>query len=174
MTGSTTANVIGCGLNDGTASVTVNGGTVTNDYTYLWTDNGEIKLVPQTPLPVNLQGVITSDVTDDNGCTFLDIACINNPTGPTITLDQIDSVTCFGGVDGNIFLTINTVNNPTVFAWQTVTTGSPTNGEDLNNVNAGTYSITVTDNLGCVSGQTYTVDEPNDFTISSNVTNLNL
>ena len=34
MTGSTSANVIGCGLNDGTASVTVNGGTVANDYTY--------------------------------------------------------------------------------------------------------------------------------------------
>ena len=172
MTGSTTANVIGCGLNDGTASVTVNGGTITNDYTYIWTDNSGLQVGASTTITSQPAGCYNIDVTDDNGCLFSDIACINNPTGPNIALDQIDSVSCFNGVDGNIFLTVTTVNNPPVFAWQTVTTGSPTNGEDLQNVNAGTYSITVTDNLGCVSGQTYTVYEPNDFTISSNVVDL--
>ena len=172
MTGSTTANVVGCGLNDGTATVTVNGGTVANDYTYVWTDNSGLQVGASTTITSQPAGCYNIDVTDDNGCLFSDIACINNPTGPTITLDQIDSVSCFNGVDGNIFLTVTTVNNPPVFAWQTVTSGSPTNGEDLQNVNAGTYSITVTDNLGCVSGQTYTVYEPNDFTISSNVINL--
>ena len=172
MTGSTTANVIGCGLNDGTASVTVNGGTVTNNYTYLWTDIGGNQIGATSTITSQPAGCYNISVTDDNGCEFLDIACINNPTGPTITLDQIDSVTCFGGVDGNILLTINSVNNPTTYNWQTVTTGSPTNGEDLNNVNAGTYSITVTDNLGCISGQTYTVEEPNDFNIVTSITNL--
>ena len=104
MTGSTTANVVGCGLNDGTASVTVNGGTVTNDYTYLWTDNSGNQVGASTTITSQPAGCYNIDVTDDNGCTFLDIACINNPTGPTITLDQIDSVTCFNGVDGNILL----------------------------------------------------------------------
>ena len=60
MTGSTTANVIGCGLNDGTANITANGGTVTMTTLIYGQTMGEIKLVPQIPLPVNLQGVITS------------------------------------------------------------------------------------------------------------------
>ena len=172
ITGSTTANVIGCGMNDGTASVTVNGGTVNNDYTYLWTDIAGNQIGATNTITSQPAGCYNISVTDDNGCEFLDIACINNPTGPIITLDQIDSVTCFGGADGNILLTINSVNNPTTYNWQTVTTGSPTNGEDLNNINAGTYSITATDNLGCVSGQAYTVEEPNDFSIISSITNL--
>ena len=89
MTGSTTANVIGCGLNDGTASVTVNGGTVTNDYTYFGQTMEEIKLVLLNTITSQPAGCYNISVTDDNGCAFLDIACINNPTGPTITLIKL-------------------------------------------------------------------------------------
>ena len=95
----------------------------------MWTDIGGNQIGATSTITSQPAGCYNISVTDDNGCEFLDIACINNPTGPTITLDQIDSVTCFGGVDGNILLTINSVNNPTTYNWQTVTTGSPTNGK---------------------------------------------
>ena len=44
--------------------------------------------------------------------------------------------------------------------------------EDLQNVEQGTYSITVTDTLGCVTGATYTVPEPDSIEVSFSQTDL--
>lgn len=45
----------------------------------------------------------TLTVTDDNGCTEVTSAIVQEPTPPTIAVDSVDSVTCFGGTDGAIY-----------------------------------------------------------------------
>ena len=172
LTGITTASLTGCGLNDGTAQVNVTGGTIATDYIYSWTDGSGLQISATNSIINQPGGCYNIVVTDDKGCLFADIACINNPTGPSITLDNIDSVTCYGSSDGSIFVTASGVNIPFTFDWQTVTSGSANNLEDLQNVNQGTYSITVTDTLDCVSGATYTVEEPDSIEVSFDKTDL--
>jgi gliding motility-associated-like protein len=172
LTGTTSATLTGCGLNDGTAQVNVVGGTVLVDYTYSWTDGSGLQISATNSVINQPGGCYNVDVTDDNGCLYADIVCINNPTGPTISLDNIDSVSCYGNSDGSIFVTTSGVNIPFTFDWQIVTSGSADNLEDLQNVNQGTYSITVTDTLDCITGATYNVEEPDSIQVNFVKTDL--
>ena len=172
LTGSTSANLTDCGLSEGQAQVNVTGGTILNDYTFIWTDDTGLQIGATNSIINQPAGCYNISVEDDNGCTFTDIACINNPTGPTIVLDSIDSVLCYNQSNGAIFTTVTGPNIPLIISWQTVTSGSPTNLEDLENVNSGIYSITVTDNLDCISGSTFTVPEPDSIEVNANTTDL--
>ena len=100
----------------------VHGGSVGLDYTYLWLDQATGLQVGNTDSVANLTaGCYDITVTDDNACFFNAVVCISNPTGPTITLDQIDSVSCFGASDGSIFVSVAGANAPFVYDWQNVT-----------------------------------------------------
>ncbi|MBM78009.1 MAG: hypothetical protein CL846_05965 [Crocinitomicaceae bacterium] len=163
----------GCGLNDGSAQIVVSGGSLNGpDYTYLWTNSTGTQIGASSSLSNLAAGCYNINVTDDNGCSIDDIVCISNPTGPTITLDQIDSVSCFGGNDGNIMISVSGVNVPFTFLWQTVSPGQDDSFEDLITEVAGTYSITVEDTLGCVSGEVYTINQPDSVYTSAVVVNL--
>jgi gliding motility-associated-like protein len=48
-------------------------------------------------------GTYTLTVTDANGCTNILSAVVQEPTPPTIVIDSVDSVTCFGGSDGVVY-----------------------------------------------------------------------
>ena len=174
LIGSTNASFAACGSNDGFVTVTSSGGTIGVDYTYLWLDQATGLQVGNTDSVANLTaGCYDITVTDDNACFFNAVVCISNPTGPNIALDQIDSVTCFGGSDGSIFVTVTGDNIPFVYDWQNVTPPHPNNLEDLLTYLAGTYSLTVTDTLGCISGQSFTIPEPDPITLLSTISNLN-
>ena len=135
LIGSTNASFAACGSNDGFVTVTSSGGTIGVDYTYLWLDQATGLQVGNTDSVANLTaGCYDITVTDDNACFFNAVVCISNPTGPTIALDQIDSVTCFGGSDGSIFVTVTGANIPFVYDWQNVTPPHPNNLEDLINL----------------------------------------
>lgn len=75
---------------------------------------------------------------------------------PTINLDSQVNVTCAGGSDGAINLTISGGQAPYNFAW----TPNVGNTDDVSGLSAGTYSVIVTDNLGCSSTDTWTIIEP--------------
>ena len=49
-------------------------------------------------------GTYTLTVTDANGCTQVTSAIVQEPVPPTIVVDSVDSVSCFGGSDGAIFV----------------------------------------------------------------------
>ena len=168
-----TSLLSGCGLNDGSAQIVVSGGTLNGpDYSYLWQNSVGTQIGAANSVSNLAAGCYNISVTDDNNCSIDDIACISNPSGPVISLDQIDIASCFKSSDGNILISTSGINIPFQFLWQTVPAGHPNTLEDLTNISAGTYSITVEDNLGCISGEVYTISQPDSIYTSAVISDL--
>ena len=150
-------NVSCFGANNGTASVTATGGTP--PYTYFWSGNAS----SITNTASNLgPGVATVTVTDANGCTSTANATITQPSA--LTASQIHSdVSCNGLCDGSINATVSGGTSPYIYSWSN---GSST--EDLTNLCAGNYSLSITDNRGCIASLSspVTVIQPSPFDIS--------
>ena len=137
-----------CGASDGTATVTATNGT--SPYTYSWI-NGQIT---QTATGLSASSYSVT-VTDNNGCSALTTASVNDAGAPTVTLDSYSDVSCNGDNDGTINVSVSGGTSPYAYSWSNGTTI-----EDLINVVAGTYSLTVTDNNGCVGTISQVITEP--------------
>lgn len=143
-----------CGESNGSISLTVDGGAA--PYTYVW-DTG----LPDTPNPTGLtMGTYCVDIVDANGCVLTDCVDVTTPNALTVT-PVVLGANCFGSSDGSINLTITGGVPPYTQLW---TTGW--NGEDLLDVPAGTYSVDVTDDSGCLVTVTEIVGEPTVIQIS--------
>jgi gliding motility-associated-like protein len=106
-------------------------------------------------------GVYFLSVTDNNSCSELFNANVNDVGGPTVTLDSLDNESCQGDCDGAINLT-SSGTGTLVYNWLP---GSLTT-EDLSNLCAGNYIISVTDGLGCVSIRSYDVLPADSFDLN--------
>lgn len=74
----------------------------------------------------------------------------------TVNTDGIQHVTCFGGADAEINVTATGGTPPIVFNWDNAV-GMV---EDPTGLNAGVYVLTVSDDDGCQTGVTVTVNQP--------------
>lgn len=147
----TSATAVTCGgACDGSASVSINGGTA--PFQYLWNSNPPQTFSNATLLCPN---TYTVTVTDDNGCTVSAQATVQNTITVSLTVDQQNDVQCFGLANGGIFLTTTGGQSPYTYSWS-----NSVNTEDNPNLGPGTYDLTVTDNIGCTAGGSYTIQEP--------------
>lgn len=145
----------------GAIDLTVSGGIPV--YTYSWTGPNAY-MSNMEDINGLLAGTYYVIVTDTNSCTSFDSITITepNPLQGTFTLSNFiggNNVSCSGANDGSIDLTVNGGNPNYNFLW----TG-PNNfnaiTEDISNLIAGTYSLTVTDTNGCSYDTTITLTEP--------------
>jgi gliding motility-associated-like protein len=134
---------------DGSIDLSVSGGT--QPYTYAWS-NGSIN----EDLSNLVAGTYTVNIIDANGCLDSVSVVVSQP------LDSLSSnasvtqqVSCFGGNDGSIDLTINGGTAPYGVAWSN---GAIT--QDISGLAAGTYTVDITDANGCTTSQTVVVQEP--------------
>ncbi|MBK6995567.1 MAG: SprB repeat-containing protein [Lewinellaceae bacterium] len=74
---------------------------------------------------------------------------------------QTNSVSCFGGSNGAINLTVTGGAPPYVSAWSNTATT-----QDLNSLISGTYTVTVTDANNCTGVQSYIVNQPAPLTFT--------
>ncbi len=146
-----TGNPVTCGgACDGSATANAAGGTT--PYSYAWNSIPPQQLQNAVLL---CAGNFNVTVTDFSGCTSSATANVPNTTTVIITLDSLKNVQCFGAANGGVYLSSTGGQSPLTFAWSnSVAT------QDNPNIGPGTYSITVTDNIGCTAGNTYTVTEP--------------
>jgi gliding motility-associated-like protein len=159
------------GYNDGWAKVkTITGGN--GGYTYNWyTLNGNI------PGPVNTNridnitaGTYYLEVRDSKNCYMIDSVTLVDPPGITLTGSQVSvsrdgnfNISCNGGNDGYIKLTLTGGSGSYIFNW----TGPGTytaSTKDILNLRAGTYTLTINDldNAACIvlPKPTFTLTEP--------------
>jgi gliding motility-associated-like protein len=155
--GNTTSNTpASCGLDNGSASITVTGGTV--PYTYGWST-----APPQTTATASNIGIgsYTVIVADNNGCTTSAIVTVTEP--PTISCTTSFTPASCNLPNGSATVTPSGGVLPYTYAWNTV---PPQTGATAINIGVGTYTVLVTGNNGCTGTATVTVTQPPTVTIS--------
>jgi hypothetical protein len=135
-----------CGQANGSASVNISGGLP--NFTIYWS-NGATTSSTSNLAP----GQYFVNVTDANSCLSVGVASVGS-NGITLT-GVATNVTCNSGTNGTIDITVSGANGPFTYAWSN---GATT--QDLSNLSAGPYEVTVTDATGCVSMQSFSVLEP--------------
>lgn len=88
---------------------------------------------------------------------------VNDSDAPDIVAD-ITNVSCYGHSDGAIAITLEGEVYDPVFNWSTGDTGNT-----IENLEAGTYSLTVTDS-GCMCMEDFEVTQPDQLFVSFDVT----
>jgi hypothetical protein len=157
----TTTNIVCFGDATGEIQTSVMGGV--GLYTYAWSDG------PSTdPNRTGLMaGNYTVSVTDENACTATTQFTINQNDDISIS-GFITAVSCNGGMDGEISLTVNGGVSPYTFAW----TGSGTGDNPRTGLVTGSYSVTVTDSEGCEQTAMFMVGEPDVLELSGTTSNV--
>ena len=108
---------------------------------------------------------ITLTVETENNC--IDDTTMNISIG-TLEVDTIiNHVSCFGGNNGNITVNPTTGTLPFDFAWSNSSTGN-----SATSLQQGDYGITITDSVGCAYIQNFTINQPEQIIIQSDLTHI--
>lgn len=143
-----------CGQNNGSIDLAVTGGT--GPYSYSWTPN-----VSSGPSASGLPaGSYDITVTDANGCIMVISEQLQSSNSPQITVDLVSDVNCHGENSGQIQTTITGGVPPYQIQWSN---GATT--DDIQNLQAGIYVLTVTDQDGCTAVKQVTITEPDPIVI---------
>ena len=150
-------NILCFGAGNGTVALNATGGS--GILTYNWS-NGST----DPSLGLLQAGTYSCTVTDANGCVATSSSfVITEPTALNTTSTVTDATT-FGGTDGSVNITVSGGTGSYSYNWS-----NGANTEDLNNLPAGEYTVTITDGNNCTFIQTETVDQPSSIFISANL-----
>src|SRR5690554_2586675 len=155
----TTVTETQCNVDDGIATVNATGGN--GNYSYLWMPSGQ---TTSTAIGLGV-GSYTVLVTDAKGCDIVETVVVNSVDGPVLTISNISDVSCFEGSDGSASVSATGGSQPYTYNW------SPSGGTSstANNLIAGDYVITVTDNSGCASVENVVISEPDKINVISSI-----
>jgi hypothetical protein len=158
----TVTNVKCAGDQSGSISITVTGGVA--PFSYHWSNS-----VTTQNLGPAFAGTYSVTVTDVNGCTGVTSATITQPLNLPQFAATITNIACYGNCNGAISVTPNGGTPGYTYHWQDGTTQ-----QNLNNVCAGLYFLTVTDANGCRAISNNFVAQPQaPLTVAKTVTNIN-
>ena len=142
------------GEEDGTASVSVSGGT--EPYTFDWSTGDDTESITDLA-----PGTYSVTVTGDSGCLGIASITIGEPSAINLTTSS-QPATCFEFTNGTATVSISGGTPPYSVLWNT---GATT--ETIFGVGAGTYSVVVSDANGCTAETTVTVTDPNPLEITA-------
>ena len=142
------------GGSDGSIAVSASGGQA--PYTYAWSNGASGASV--TNLAAGSYLVTASD---NNGCSVVKVYNITQPAPITIQINATGQNLC--AADSLVDLTAVATGDhpPFTGAWSNGVTGLTNN-----DLAAGTYMITVTDNSGCTATSSYTVTSPTTLSLT--------
>jgi subtilisin family serine protease len=139
--------IVSCNQVGGNVDVAIIGGNA--PYTALWSDGSENLNLVNVP-----SGSYSLMVTDALGCTS-DVSVDIETMIPVTLADEIQNVSCNGSATGAIDVTVVQGTPDYTYQWL----HGPTS-EDISELYAGTYRLTVTDGNGCQTFVSYEVLEP--------------
>jgi hypothetical protein len=136
------------GVNDGTATASLNGGTP--GYSYLWSNGATTETIENlTP------GAYTVTATDANGCTQIQTVTVNEFGCALSAAISGQQISCYGASDGVASITLNNATEPYSYEWS--------NGENTQSITGlapGLYAVTATDENGCAVISSISIQEP--------------
>ena len=168
-TGSVTNEVSCNGGTDGSASVSVAGGV--SPYTYSWSDGTSVISTASTASTLSA-GSYTVTVTDANSNTATASVTVTEPTALSASITGTN-VGCNGASTGSADLIVSggTPGSGYTYSWSDGTSAVATT-EDLINVAAGSYTVTVTDANSCTTTASVTITQPSALIIATTATDV--
>lgn len=144
------------GGNDGTVHISTLVGTA--PFTYLWS-NGHTDSIAN-----NLSaGMYDVTITDSSGCTVILNVTVTEPpllVGTTTIISNYNgqAISFPGANDGAISISASGGISPYTYLWNNNATTT-----NIQNLGAGTYTVTITDANGCIDIQSVTLTEPTGY-----------
>lgn len=172
----TTGNVTDAtctGVADGSITVTATGGTpgAPTAYTFTWPGvaGGTIQTGTTSTVSSLLEGIYTLNVTDGNGCLLSTQITVGASKELALTPLITQDISCNALCDGTVSVqasTIGGLSNTYTFTWTGVPGIPPpgpvntANTSTVNNLCAGSYNVTLTDDAGCEVAASFALTEP--------------
>ena len=152
--------------NDGSVELFVSGSVP--PYSYNWSNGGN-----QSSLDSLFYGPHAVEVIDANGCTHWDTIILTQPTPISSTIISVNDyngydISCFEFSDGEIDVNVSGGVAPYVYLWN--------NGagiEDIDNLNAGNYSVNIEDQNSCSIELQIALTEPPPLMLNYQTSNYN-
>jgi gliding motility-associated-like protein len=126
-------------------------------WTYLWSTG-------QTTSTINVNPTVDATywiAISDGSNTWYDTVNVD-VNNLNISITQTDTILCAGDSTGALGVAINQGYGPYQYLWNTSVTN-----DSLYNVNAGGYSVVVTDSVGCTAYDSITIVQPNVIALTT-------
>lgn len=150
-------NDVSChGMNDGSASADISGGIP--PYSFLWSNGATSQSIQSLAA-----GTFQVTVEDQVGCQVSGNIQILEPTALQGSIST-NPVSCNGGNDGTASVSVSGGTSPYTYSWSNGSTS-----QQLNGLHAGGYSVTISDNNGCIEVESGVVAEPGSIQASFTV-----
>ena len=152
-----------CNQNNGGIHTVINGGTISKNYRYEWyyEDSAQVITNPDNQLLDIYSGRYKLAITDDHECKTESHFLVSDIDGPKINEYAVDSVSCFGGDNGTIYLTGVNGGMPG-YAYYINGTES---GAEMKGLAEGTHHVRVLDKKGCKADAYIDVKEPGSLQV---------
>ncbi|MGZ3866180.1 MAG: PKD domain-containing protein, partial [Bacteroidia bacterium] len=145
------SNSVSCyGGNNGSATINISSGT--SPYVTNWSPSGGNNLTA-TSLSA---GTYTATVTDALGCIATATTSISEPTQVDLSVAAVNNVLCNGGNNGSATIAASGGIPAYTYSWNP----SVSNTASASNLQAGTYTVSVSDQNSCSTSITVIVTQP--------------
>ncbi|MCX6257465.1 MAG: SprB repeat-containing protein, partial [Bacteroidia bacterium] len=157
----TVTNVNCYGESTGGINLIISGGL--SPYSFNW--GGGVTAQNRSGLSAGLYAVTVTDTNSNSGTANF---TVNQPLAALSATASVIDATCFGLSDGSVILAVSGGKMPYSYFWSNGLTT-----HNLNNISAGTYTVTITDDHSCTTIASGTINQPSQINISGIVTNAN-
>ncbi|MGC9472210.1 MAG: gliding motility-associated C-terminal domain-containing protein, partial [Bacteroidales bacterium] len=156
------------GQDNGSADLTVSGGSGEGTYTFQWTGPGGFSATTED-ISNLIEGEYTVTITDANNCQIIAETSIE-PPAPLIFHATVSDylgrqISCNGEDDGYIQIEMESGTPPYVFSWSGPE-GFTSADQNIDQLIAGAYHLIITDAKNCVGDTVITMEEPDPLVIT--------
>lgn len=157
----TTLNTLSC-FGDSNGSLRINATGGGSPYTYIWTKNGTFYANTRTVAGLTAANY-QARVTDANGNIVTRNYNLTQPSQIQYTVNATTNVTCLGGTNGAINISVSGGAGGYTYLWKKV--GVPSfsrTTQDISGLSQGQYNVTIRDASGCTitSSPAITITQP--------------
>ncbi len=154
-----------CNVCTGASTVTVSGGVPT--YSINWINTASVVVATGSVATGLCLGTYTAQVTDSQGCTTSATVNIVNTVSVTVVTAG-SGILCHGACTASA--TANAIGGtpPYNYSWNTIPTQTT---QSATNLCAGSYTVVVTDQLGCSNTGSISFTQPPALTVTTTQTN---
>ena len=143
------SNVNCYGASTGSINIVATGGK--SPYTYLWTGGSTSQNLTNVSA-----GNYSVTITDASSCTYTSSFTITQPATALNSSAVFTPVSCAGGNNGSIDVTVWGGTTPYSYSWS-----NSQLSQDISSLTSGPYTLTINDAKGCsLNGLSYNVSQP--------------